>query len=351
MTATSHPKRVFMRLASMESLGFIDAPSRAWTSQPDLPVGEPGEIRNESDPTGLVTLPIGKHTRHAERTGELVTDIWNSTELNAPSLVDWAPQSFADKHLERRRFRWPMIALVAVLAAAVAGAAFWLYRGSGEAAATASSQVRSEAEALSTVFGQVLPLVDDLDADRLPEANQDASVFFEMGERARAMFAASAGLPAEDSTHRAAAAEAAGLAIDASRQLMDATAYRTALEPALALPLLETDPDLTDLPTATEAFTEWRAGFESVRASLPTGVAAQTSAALDEISSNLEAIQTGYLDALRTDNRTAAVETLGNLRADLLSARQAMLADVADISGAVSGLIERARADLDRLLG
>jgi hypothetical protein len=42
---------------------------------------------------------------------------------------------------------------------------------------------------------------------------------------------------------------------------------------------------------------------------------------------------------------------LGNLRADLLSARQALLADVADISGVVSRLIEEAKAGLDRLLG
>jgi hypothetical protein len=69
-----------------------------------------------------------------------------------------------------------------------------------------------------------------------------------------------------------------------------------------------------------------------VRASLPVGVAAQTSAALDEVSSGLEATQTGYLDALRTDNRTVAVVVLGNLRADLLAVRQAMLSDIAALS-------------------
>lgn len=335
----------------METLGFLDSPARAWTNTPVAPPNEAGLPGQDDEATGLIALPVGKHSRHAEPTGELVRDIWDSTELNAPSLADWAPQDFADKHLERRRFRWPMLALLIVLIAAVAGAAMWLYLVPDSDASTALSRVRAEGGALSAAIADVAPLVDDLDSDRLPEANRNASVFFEMGERARAMFAVSADLPATDAVDRGAAAEAAGLAIDASRQLMDATAYRTAIEPALTLPVLETDPDLTDLATATEEFTEWRAGFDSIRAGLPVGVADQASVALNEISTGLEATQTDYLDALRTGNRTAAVEVLGRLRADLLAARQAMLADMAALSGSVTDLISAARTELERLLG
>jgi len=351
MTATSHPKRVFMRLSSMESLGFFDSPSRSWTTPTPESVAQPALVSDESEATGLITLPVGKHSRHAEPTGELVQDIWDSTELNAPSLADWAPQAFAEKHLRPRRFRWPMVALLIVLALSVAAGAWWLYREPGKSAASALDQVRVDAEDLSVTIGQVLPLVDDLDAERLPEVNRDASVYFAMGEQARAMFAASADLPAADDTDRTAAVDAAGLIIDASRRLMDATAYRTALEPALTLPLLETDPELTDLATATEAFTEWRVGFESMVASLQIGVADRTSAALDLIGSDLEAVQIGYLDALRTGNRTMAVEVLGNLRADLLEVRQAMLADITDLSASVSDQIGNAMEKLDRLLG
>jgi len=351
MTATSHPKRSFMRLAGMETLGFFDSPVRSWTNTPVADGNESELPGDDYEPTGLINLPVGKHSRHAEPTGELVRDIWESTELNAPSLLDWAPQGFADKHLERRRFRWPMLLLLIVLTAAVAGAALWLYSEPEKAASVALGQVHAEAEALSTVIADVLPLVDDLAADRLPEANQNATVFFEMGERARAMFAVSADLPAADSVDRGAAAEAAGLAIDASRQLMDATAYRTAVEPALALPVLETDPGLTDLATATEVFTEWRAGFDSIRSGLPEGVATKASAALDEVSAGLEATQTDYLDAVRIGNRTAAVEVLGRLRADLLAARTAMLADMAALSDSMTDLMGAARAELDRLLG
>lgn len=335
----------------MESLGFLDAPSRAWSTAPARPTDESAPPTNGSQVTTLVTVPVGRHSPHSEPTGELVKDMWETTELHAPSLLDWTPQSFATKHLGPRRFRWPV--LTSLLALILAGAAFayWLYQEPASAAAAALGQVQTEAEALATTLDEVAPLVDGLGLDRLPEENQDASVFFQMGETARAMFAASADLPANASDDRSTAADAAGLAIDASRQLMDATAYRTALEPALTLPLLETDPGLTDITTATAAFTEWRAGFESVRAALPSGIADQSSAALETISAGLETTQTGYLDAIRAGNRTAAVEIVGTLRADLLGVRQAMLNDIGAVSDSVSSLIEEARTDLTRLLG
>jgi hypothetical protein len=244
-----------------------------------------------------------------------------------------------------------MLMLVIVVIVSAAGIGYWLYRQPADEAAVALGEVRTEAEALTLALDSVAPLVDDLDLDRLPDANRDASVYLEMGDRARAMFAASADLPADDASGRAVAAEAAGMAIDASKQLMDITTYRTALEPALTLPLLDTDPDLTDLATATDAFTQWRTGFESVRTALPPDVAPQASAALDRLSASLEQTQAAYLDAMGTDNRGAAVEALGVLRAELQEVRHAMITDVEAASAAVSALIDQARVDLDHLLG
>lgn len=351
MTATSQSRRGFVRSASMESLGFFDAPARAWSTPPVVSRDGSRSGANGSQLTTLVTVPVGRHSQHNAPTGDLVTDLWETTELDAPSLLDWTPQSFGTKHLGRRRFRWPMVVSLVALLLIGSGLAYWLYSEPTSSATAALGQVQTEAEALAIEIDEVAPLVNGLHLERLPEANQDASVFFEMGESARAMFAASADLPADDSANRSTAAEAAGLAIDASRQLMDATAYRTAVEPALTLPLLETNPDLTDITTATEAFTEWRTGFESIRAALPSGIADQATAALEAISLGLETTQNAYLDAIRTDNRTAAVEVVGTLRADLLGVRQAMLTDIATVSDSVDALIDQARADLTRLLG
>jgi hypothetical protein len=347
MTATTPSKRGFVRIPSMESLGFMDAPSRSWTTPPQQP--EP--TNGSSQISALVSVPVGRHSRNGQPTGELVTDMWETTELHAPSLEDWSPQAFGSKHLGGRRFRWPMLVLAFIVALSAAAIGYWLYRQPADEAATALGEVRAEAEALTVALEHVAPLVDDIDLDRLPEANRDASVYLEMGDRARAMFAASAELPSDDSSGRAVAAEAAGMAINASKQLMDITTYRTALEPALTLPLLDTDPDLTDLATATDAFTQWRTGFESIRTALPADVAPGASAALDRLSANLEQTQASYLDAMRTDNRGAAVEALGVLRAELQEVRHAMITDVEAASEAVSALIDQARVDLDHLLG
>lgn len=347
MTATT-PKRGFVRFASLESLGFTDAPSRSWSTPPRQNVeSEPAS----SQISALISVPTGRHSRNGHPTGELVTDMWETTELHAPSLEDWAPLAFGSKQLGRRRFRWPMLVFAIVTTLTVAGVGYWLYRQPAEAETAALEQVQSEAEALALSLRGVAPLVDDLDLDRLPEANRDASIYLEMGDRARAMFAASADLPSADSTTRSIAAEAAGLAIDASKQMMDITTYRTALEPALTLPLLETDPDLTDLTTATDAFTQWRTGFESVRAALPEDVAPGASAALDRLMTSLDPTQEAYLDAMRTDNRGAAVEALGTLRTDLQEVRHAMITDLEAVSATLSALVDQARDELARLLG
>jgi hypothetical protein len=347
MTATSPTKRFFLRITSMESLGFMDAPPRSWTTPPSQPAES--EVKS-SQVSALVPVPNGRHSRNGH-TGELVTDMWETTELHAPSLEEWIPQSFGSKHLGGRRFRWPMVLLVVVVTLAVAGIGYRLYRQPADEAAAAFGAVRLEAEALNTSLRQVAPLVDDIDLDRLPAANRDASVYLQMGDLARSMFAASAALPADGTSERSVAADAAGIAIDVSKQLMDVTTYRTALEPALTLPILETDPDLTDLTTATEAFTEWRTGFESVRAALPADVAPQASAALDQLSAGLDQTQEAYLEAMRTDNRSAAVEALGTLRAELQGVRQAMITDLEAVSGTLSDLIDQAREELAGLLG
>ena len=93
----------------------------SWSTPPIAPTGESAAPRtNGSQVTALVTVPLGRHSPHSEPTGELVKDMWETTELHAPSLLDWTPDAFGTKHLGRRRFRWPMVlSLVAILLAVV----------------------------------------------------------------------------------------------------------------------------------------------------------------------------------------------------------------------------------------
>jgi cell division ATPase FtsA len=69
------------------------------------------------------------------------------------------------------------------------------------------------------------------------------------------------------------------------------------------------------------------------------------------LSARLDETQDAYLEAMRTDNRGAAVEALGTLRAELQGVRQAMITDLETVSGTVADLIDQAREELAGLLG
>ena len=135
MTATTRSKRGFLRITSMESLGFMDAPSRSWSTPPPHSA-EPGAASTQI--SALVSVPTGRHSRNGHPTGELVTDMWETTELHAPSLEDWSPQAFGSKHLGGRRFRWPMLLLTIAVTLAVSGVGYWLYRQPADAATAAN---------------------------------------------------------------------------------------------------------------------------------------------------------------------------------------------------------------------
>src|SRR3970040_1049653 len=116
MTANSDSKRRFMRLSSMESLGFFDSPTVIWTNTPPgaYPIG-PGPDSTQT--TALAPIATGKHTSRVEPASEMVRALCDSTDLSAPTLVDWSPQDCSSKTLVRRDFRWPVLlsGLVAIL--------------------------------------------------------------------------------------------------------------------------------------------------------------------------------------------------------------------------------------------
>lgn len=339
MTATSHPKRNATRLAFMETLGFFDSPSVTSTG-----VATDPHPHSSQQVTHLVATG-----RHVRKTGAVVEDMWNTTQLDAPSLLDWEPQGAISTKLGRRNFRWPMVLLVLGLAAAMVGLGYWLYRRPEAEAAAALRQVQTESDALSGSLTEIGPLVDGLSAERLPEANQDSSVFLAVGDAARSLFTVSADL--RQSQTKSEASEAATLALDASKKLMDATAFRTALEQSLTPPGLETDPQMTDLTTAALHFSEWRSGLETVREALPENIATKTRQALATFDNGLEALQSAYVDAMREGDQAAAIQTTSELSEGLLGIRAALLDDMTAISTEVALLIERAQQALTDLVG
>ncbi len=340
MTATSHPKRRTARWASLESFGFFDSPSMSSTVAPPARPPQP-------DPQVTSLVRTGRHVR---KTGATVEDMWNTTQLHAPSLVDWEPQSTMSSKLGHRNFRWPVVLVVLAMVAGAVGLGYWVYQRPNFEEANALDQVRADAATLSESLDRITPLVADLGSEQLPEANRDSSVYAAVGDAARLLFTVSADLGGQ-SALKTSASESASLALNVSRTLMDATAFRTVLEDSLTTPALETDPQLIDITAAALSFSDWRVGFESVREALPANVAAATSQALATLDTGLEARQSAYVDAMREKDRPAALNVLTSLDSDLADMRNVLLEDMQSISSEMTSLIEQSQAALDQLLG
>ncbi|HEY6628058.1 MAG TPA: hypothetical protein VI193_03655, partial [Acidimicrobiia bacterium] len=311
----------------MESLGFSDAPSET-----TVVYNAPSQL---STTTTVITRPTAP-------TGHLVQDLWDSTELDAPSLVDWKPISPDRRHLKARRFRWSTVLLLLIVAVAAGGTAFWLYQRSSGAAAASVAAVQEQATQLSASLDGIGPIADQLAAPA-STVNLTATDLFDLDDAARGLFDASVALPDPETDTETIAGDAASLSFEIVRQLRDGLAYRGALEPMLVAPALETDPTLTDMATATFEFSKWRSEFDNVRAALPEGVAATVTFAVDEFSAGLEAAQGTYLDAIRNDDRAGAEEALQALESDLDSIRGLMLTTMGGLAGQVGSELEETR--------
>jgi hypothetical protein len=318
----------------MEALGFIDTPAETTVAY------------TATAPTNAASALT---TRPVAPTGDMVQDLWDSTELNAPSLLDWKPAALDRKHL-RRRFRWSRVFLVLIIATTLGAMGYWLSQRSSTAAAGSIAAVADDATALSAALDGVTEIGDQLSATEI-EMNLSASDLFEVDDAARGLFDASGQLPGSETEARSIATDAATLSLDASRQLRDGLAYRGAVEPILLAPALETDPALTDLATAALEFTEWRAHFDSIRSALPEGIAATVTAALGDFSSGLEGRQGTYLDAIRTNNPQAAEAAIQMLESDLGAIRELMMTSMTGLADEVGSELDEARYLIGRLLG
>jgi hypothetical protein len=335
MTANSPaPPTRRLRWASMESLGFFDAPTSATDA-----------YRPPIDPVPTVTAsrPIGRHTN-------LVQDLWDTTELQSLGLLDWEPSSADRQRLRGRDYRWSRVLIAMFLVAAIGVGAAWLARRPVENAAAASAATAEQATALGEALDGIAPVIQQITADD-PVPGEASSALLAVDEAARGLFDASAGLPGSEAGTRSAAAESASLALDATRRLGDAIAFRGALEAMLVAPDLEVDPGLIDLAGATLAFTEWRSKLEATMGDLPESVPANVGSALDTFDNSLDGYQTRYLDGIRAQGRDTAMAALIDLENALAAVRGALRSSLESEVGDVGLEIEDVRGLIERLVG
>ena len=336
MTANSPaPSKRLLRWASMESLGFYDTPTSAtvttYASQTD------------QAPTTLTVRPIPP-------TGDLVKDLWDSTELDAPSLLDWSPTVRDRRRLRGRDFRWTRVVSSMLLVLVVGLGAAWLALRPAENAETSVALVSDRAAALESALTGLAEVGEQVSADPTP-TGENAAALFAVDEAARGLFDASGALPPSQADTRDAASDVAGLSLDAARRVRDALALRGVVESLVVPPVLESDPAMTDLGGATLAFTEWRAGFEVASEAIPEGLSADVAAAVDSFAGALDQIQAKYADAIRLNDSPGARSAVAELETGLGAIRESMMSAVAESTASLESDLARAQYLIEHLLG
>lgn len=303
----------------MESLGFF----------------EDTVTRTTSWTTGAVTaVPVAQ----AVAVVEPQVDPFDTWEVTA-----------VEKRLVTGKIRWSSIIGVLMILAGIAGIAAWFYQRPVELTKDALADLSVSAQALEPAL---LSLQQANNA--LTEGTRPVSVtatLLELDDLARDLFSSSAALPQTQTRARSRAADAASDALDASRLLGDSVAFQAAVIPVLALPEFITDPNLIALDEAARSFGAWQARFDGVRSALPDGVMSAVTVELGVISGDLGATQSRYLDALRSDDPSAAVLTLGELSARLEGAYGLLTEGIVETQAKVSARIASALAAIDSLVG
>ena len=310
-----------LRLASMENLGFYDVPgsTNAWSD--------------------TLTHPIGRHQRKAD-----VPD----SALESDPFADWVPTEIGTRLL-KGNIRWSLIAGILLIAAGMVVLGYWLYQRPIEAAASAAAELNTAASAIHPHLAEM----QDMAAVLLDPAEQAAPTgsLLAAESAARNLFDVSSALPSSEGVRRARAADVASDTLDAAGLLTGAFAFRSAVIPILIPPELETEPEFVQLDEAARQFGEWHAGFDRVRFALPTGLMSELASQLELFSSELDSLQTRYLDALRRDDAGGATVVLHEIRQSLESLTVTLFTELEDVAIRVEDRLTRADTALESLLG
>jgi hypothetical protein len=307
-----------LRFSSLESLGFFDS-SSTWSDSPHA-TAEPGtELRR------------GRH---------------EAPPPEPETVADWRPEEFGNR-LTGSNIRWSFVITFVVVAAGLAGLAFWLYQRPAAQSQASLGAMTDQARALDSA----LPILEEFNEGLLQtEPATGSAGIYEVESAARALFTISGAVPDGATDLRAMSSGAAGSAIDGVRLAGEAHSYRAAVMPLLETPELETDPSLIELDDAARSFGTWQQTFDEVRTALPEGFMTEVAEQLDTLGGDLTTLMSRYVDALREDTETAAKTVLDDLSARLADVDATLTTALEQIQGQVSERITETRAALEHLL-
>ena len=273
----------------------------------------PEPPRRQPSPAGLLEM---------NPTTETVERLWDEGAVTP--LEAWQPAEFAEApRLNTSAF---------VTAGLIVFAVFALW--------TAASELIARQDArLEGLHGDTVALADIVESAATGNADERLA---DIDTYARAVFTRADDLDLGN-PDRALAIEAAGTALDLERALGDAFAYRAALEAVMERPALPTAGEPEQASAAAERLVLWTTGVTEVLSAAPEleGFSEHRNVAA-EFTTAVEALQTGYLDALRAGDTEAATQALIELdtsvkalEATIEPAVEAVVARAADTAGEI----------------
>lgn len=303
-----------IRLPYMETLGFIDD-----TEAPETWTSTSVDTHEPPDPTEPAT-----------------------TIIEAPLVDVWA-LSDAAAIFVRARIRWSTVIAILVMLIAAAGASLWILHRPEAASTAALEQVSEDAHLVAERSAGL--------AAAIRTNNETNGLVSEVDTAARSLFNSSTLMPPELAASRLAAADAATDALEATRTLSGARAYRTAVSSLLLSPALPTDPSLTLVDDAAREFSAWQTWFSGTVASLPKGVMTEPRTLLVSATSRLYVIRSTYLEGLRAGDQAAAAAAVTALEDQLNEIGFALDAEYEAVVSRSLALLRRAETSARSVFG
>ncbi|MGH8946995.1 MAG: hypothetical protein ACRDVL_12715 [Acidimicrobiia bacterium] len=301
----------------MELLGFMDNPG----------------VAGSWSPTAEPDVTAGRHTR--------------STDLGR--LADRAPTEVGTEFL-KGNIRWSVLAALILIGAGIAALGAWVTQKPVLDTEAALAGVQSSAAELRPAVAELTSFNEGLAGIEVDTSSVNETLT-RVDSLARQLFTASASLPQAEATSRGLATDASGDALDATKLLREAYAYRAALLPVLAAPSLVTDPELIELDEAVRQFGAWQARFDEVRTALPDEFMGKVTVELGSISTQLEVMLSDYVDALRAGDAAAAESVAESLQRRLSSAESILFAALGNVQTRVQRHIDGSLFAIDLLIG
>lgn len=329
-----------VKLPGMEILGFYDEPygiRGERVTVPPRPVDSPLDARmRQSEPDHDASKP-------------LIASLWEQIDLGE-GILDWKPSVIMRSKLGGRTLSTTVIVTSLVLSALVSGVLwFALQRGPRMEAAVGSALERATTQVSDSV-GELAEVSRSLGASDAPDLSAASAAILQAEDDARGLFTRAGELD-EDDPRRATAVASAGTILDSASRASRLLAYRLAAEQVLVPPVLPSDPSATDLATATEEATAWRADVESSLEELPTATLGEHRELMGAWARGLESWQVTYLDAVREGDTVGMASAITSESAEIAKLHTDLLERLERAGDELGHELDEARSMLQRLLG